>query len=275
MSNCESDMSFDSTVYVDSECNESVCSDTISIIKPIDSDGSISDEEYKEYIEAKERTIRNKDIIAEKVRTAKPYKRQVGSDVVYFDGIPYVLSNGRYIRVLATFNYITDLSLWVSKQNSHNDFDEWLSVPRSSRTPYSPILKILGVKSMFSGESYDYRSLLVKNLSSKTTGFQLREIFSRYGYIRDVYIPINHCTGEKCNYAFIEIHPFVEMDVILSEMATFSILNGRPMQVQIAISGRRTATEMRTRYSDTKYSMSAYTNQKIQPKTNGRFNIVY
>ena len=248
MSNWESDMSFDT------------------------SDGSISDEEYKEYIEAKERTIKNKDIIAERVRTAKPVRRQSNSDVVYFDGLPYAMSNGRYIRVLSTFNYLPDLSIWVNKQNSNNDFDEWLSVPRTSRIPYSPIMKILGISSVYNKETLNYKSLLVKNLSNKTTGFQLREIFSRYGYIRDVYIPFNHSTGEKCNYAFVEIYPFVEMDIILSEMATFSMLHGRPMQVQIAISGRRTATEMRTRYTTTEYKTYSSTIKKSSASC-GRFDI--
>jgi RNA recognition motif-containing protein len=106
---------------------------------------------------------------------------------------------------------------------------------------------------------FNYRSLLVKNLSVKTTGFQLREIFSRYGFIRDVYIPTNHINGEKCNYAFIEIHPIVDIEKIIKDMSQFSVLNGRSMQVQIAISGRRSATEMEERYTTTPhYSTHRY-----------------
>ncbi len=265
MSNCDSD----SSTVCESSCNMSFGTDYS--MGSIETDGSISDEEQNEYIEAKERTIKNKDQIAERVRAAKPYKKHVGPDVVYFDDLPYVWSNGRYTRVLATFNYMTDLATWVIKQNSSNDFEEWLSVPRNSRTPYSPVLKMLGITAMLDGENINYRSLLVKNLSSRTTGFQLREVFSRYGYIRDVYIPINHNTSERCNYAFVEIYPFVEMDVILGEMATFSILNGRPMQVQIAVSGRRTATEMRTRYSASEYTYP----KKVIVKSSGRFDIDY
>jgi hypothetical protein len=162
------------------------------------------------------------------------------------------------IRTLALFNHTTDLAHWVSKQNSINDFESWLSVPRSSRLPYTPFTMLGGYGSL-KGVTFNYKSLLIKNLSTKTTGFQLREIFSRYGFVRDVYIPVNHTTGEKCNYAFIEIHPIVDIEKIIKDMSQFSVLNGRSMQVQIAISGRRSATEMKERYTTTShYSTNRY-----------------
>ena len=130
-------------------------------------------------------------------------------------------------------------------------------------TIYTP-LNMYGGYWSHKGFEFNYKSLLVKNLSVKTTGFQLREIFSRYGFIRDVYIPINHSTGEKCNYAFIEIHPIVEMDKILSDMAQFSILHGKSMQVQIAVSGRRSASEMKERYT-------TVTRSNVNYKTAPRF----
>ncbi len=264
MSNCDSDMSFDSTTTNMLAFYESDSSETF---------GSLSDEEYKECEEAKRRVIENKDEIAEKVRTAKREKRSIKNDIVYFDSKPHILSNGRYIQVLSRFNFVADLVHWFNKQIINNDFEEWLMVPRTRRVPYSPLK--LGGSLTFSGESFNYKSLYIENLSSKTSGIQLREIFSRYGYIRDVYIPVNHMTGEKCNYAFIEIHPFNDISQILSEMATFSLLNGKSMRVQIAISGRRSASEMRTRYvsSNSRYSYETPIKKSKEDMSNGRFDI--
>ena len=258
MNNGDSDMSFDSTTLSMSEYDS-------------DNYGSLSDEEYKEYEQAKKRVIMDKDKIAERVRSTKIDRLHSKPDVVYFDGNPHVLSNGRYIQVLPRFNYTTDFANWTSKQFINNDFDEWLMVPRSRRVPYSPLK--LGGTLMFNGESFNYRSLYVENLSMKTSGLQLREIFSRYGYIRDVYIPINHITGEKCNYAFVEIHPFADISQIIEEMTVFSVLNGKSMRVQLAISGRRSANEMRTRYTHQSYSTRYTLTEKKEDASKGRFNV--
>ena len=234
MSQSNSDMSFSSSASEDYHT----------------SDSELSEEELIEFDKSKKK-IQNpehRDEIIKDVNEAKNNKYNPLDNISTDPSYPYVFSSKSYIRTLALFNHTTDLAHWVNKQNSINDFDHWLSVPRSSRVPYTP-LNMYGGYWCTKKIDFNYKSLLVKNLSVKTTGFQLREIFSRYGFIRDVYIPTNHSTGEKCNYAFIEIHPIVEVDRILKDMAQFSILNGKSMQVQLAVSGRRSATEMKDRYT--------------------------
>ncbi len=229
MSYCESDMSFSSDIS--SESNEY-----------LHSDSELSEDEKMEFARSKKKMQdpEHQEEIKKDVHAAKQNKINNLDVGMSYSGM----------RTLALFNHTTDLAHWVSKQNSINDFESWLSVPRSSRVPYTPFTMLGGYGSL-KGMTFNYKSLLVKNLAIKTTGFQLREIFSRYGFVRDVYIPVNHTTGEKCNYAFIEIHPIVDIDKILHDMSQFSILNGRSMHVQIAISGRRSATEMKERYTTT------------------------
>jgi hypothetical protein len=237
MSYCESDMSFSSDIS--SESNEYHHSDS-----------ELSEDELMEFERSKKK-LQNPEHREEII---KDVQSSINNKMNNLDvGISY---SG--IRTLALFNHTTDLAHWVSKQNSINDFESWLSVPRSSRLPYTPFTMLGGYGSL-KGVTFNYKSLLIKNLSTKTTGFQLREIFSRYGFVRDVYIPVNHTTGEKCNYAFIEIHPIVDIEKIIKDMSQFSVLNGRSMQVQIAISGRRSATEMKERYTTTAhYSTHRY-----------------
>lgn len=230
----------------------------------------LSEEEESEFDAALMRTKERIEEIKADVRLSKRHKRNM--DIIYIDDHPHIYSNGRYIRTLRRFNYTADLAYWVNKRSVKNNFDEWLSVPRSSRVPYSP-LNVYGQGTWSTkGIEFNYVSLLVKNLSVKTTGFQLREIFSQYGFVRDVYIPINHSSGEKCNYAFIEIYAIDGIETVLNEMTQFGILNGKPMQVQIAVSGRRSAMEMKARYT---IQTSANILRSSIKHESGRFNIIF
>lgn len=168
----------------------------------------------------------------------------IHSDPVMVDGIPYTEYNGKLIRVLKKFNYVADFSYWVNQLHKRDDFDEWLAISRNIRCLYTPFAYMRQFD-----PDMKFKSLLVRNLAARTTGFQLREIFSRYGYVRDVYIPFNHETGRKCNYAFIEICMTTPYSQLLEDFSIFSILNGRELQVQEATSGRRSSYEMRVRFS--------------------------
>ncbi len=209
------------------------------------SDSELSDEERSEFRKAKmefpskiEEIRRLIDEHSKKEEEEfKPYRPPTSHST-------YTLPLSSYRKGIERFNYTADFALWVAKQNKKNDFKEWDAVPRHIRSLYTPF-SYMRQPNKF---TLEYKSILVRNLTPETSGFQLREIFAQYGYIRDVHIPINHKTGDKCNYAFIEIALTVPFSTLLTEMMTFSTLNGKRIQVQEAVSGRKTADEMRRRY---------------------------
>lgn len=58
-------------------------------------------------------------------------------------------------------------------------------------------------------------SLKITNITYRTTGDDLREIFGKYGQVGDVYVPKNRFNGENRGFAFVRlvlsfsIYPFV------------------------------------------------------------------
>jgi hypothetical protein len=166
------------------------------------------------------------------------------TEPIYIDDLPYAEYNGKLVRVLKKFNYVVDFANWINQLHKKDDFEEWLTIPRNLRCLYTPFAYMRQFD-----PDMKFKSLLVRNLAARTSGFQLREIFARYGYVRDVYIPVNHDTGRKCNYAFIEICMTTPYSQLLEDFSIFSILNGRELQVQEATSGRRSSQEMRGRFS--------------------------
>lgn len=143
---------------------------------------------------------------------------------------------------LKRFKYATDLAIWVKQQGKINDFKDWIRIPRET---VRCLRTRLGY--MFQPKDMKFKSILVKNLAPSTTGFQLREIFAQYGYVRDVYIPFNRMKNEQRNYGFVEIHFTTPYDQVLDEMAQFSVLNGQSIKIQEAIMGRSTAEQMKAR----------------------------
>jgi hypothetical protein len=205
-------------------------------MQTITTDSEISDEERREFKRAK-------DAFPSKIDEINRLIKEKESHNVYHHPVSYI-SIAPMRKGLERFDYTSDFSIWVAKQNKKNDFKDWDTIPRHLRSLYTPFSYMKQPTKI----KLEYKSLLVRNLASETTGFQLREIFAEYGYIRDVHIPINHKTGEKCNYAFIEIALTVSLTVLLGEMMLFSTLNGKKFQVQEAVSGRKSAEEMRRRY---------------------------
>jgi len=49
-------------------------------------------------------------------------------------------------------------------------------------------------------------SLFVRNLNLKIRVDDLKDLFSKYTKVRDVYIPLDHKTGESRGFAFIEFY---------------------------------------------------------------------
>jgi len=54
------------------------------------------------------------------------------------------------------------------------------------------------------GDRPKKQSLLVRNLNTRTSAEELREVFSRFGEVRDVYMPRDHYTREPRGFAFVE-----------------------------------------------------------------------
>ena len=162
----------------------------------------------------------------------------IKSKVVYKEGVPHADYNGTYIPVLERFDHVIDLRLWINRRRSPDNHEEWLIVPRPRRLLYgsegtktqSPFIK--------------YTSFVVKNLSTRTTPFHLREIFSQYGYVRDAYIPQQHGKDKRQSYGFVELELTVPAETLLSELALFSTLNGKKMEVALSQSHRKSSEEM-------------------------------
>lgn len=188
--------------------------------------------------------MRSDDIRKEATSVVKKTTYSIHPEPIMIDDVPYAEYNGKLIRVLKKFNYAVDLTYWVNQLHKRDDLEEWLTIPRNIRCLYTPFAYIRQFDS-----DMKFKSLLVRNLAARTTGFQLREILSRYGYVRDVYIPFNHETGKKCNYAFIEICMTTPYSQLLEDFSVFSVLNGRELQIQEATSGRRSSYEMRVRFT--------------------------
>ena len=55
------------------------------------------------------------------------------------------------------------------------------------------------------GDREKKHSLLVRNLDRCTNVDFLRDTFSKYGEVKDVYMPRNHMTREPKGFAFIEV----------------------------------------------------------------------
>ena len=48
------------------------------------------------------------------------------------------------------------------------------------------------------------KSLMVRNISFDTSSHELKDIFSKYGEVRDVYIPRDYHTRRPKSFAFVE-----------------------------------------------------------------------
>lgn len=158
--------------------------------------------------------------------------------IIYKEGIPHADYNGEYIPVLERFNNVVDLRLWINRRGSSDNHEEWLIVPRHQRLLYGS----QGTKTQ--SPFTRYTSFVVKNLSARTTPFHLREVFSQYGNVRDAYIPKQHGKDKRQSYGFIELELTVDQELLIKELAQFSMLNGKKMEVAISQSHRKSSDEM-------------------------------
>nr|BAN65635.1 Ser/Arg-rich splicing factor, putative [Babesia bovis] len=101
---------------------------------------------------------------------------------------------------------------------------------------------------MGSRERHDRRhaSLLVRNLKYETSPDQLRAAFSRFGEIRDVYLPLDYYTRKPRGFGFVEFFSHSDADEAMREMFGYE-LDGNKIEVFVAKHGRSDPYQMRSR----------------------------
>ena len=89
-------------------------------------------------------------------------------------------------------------------------------------------------------------SVLVRNISFDARSDDLRDAFSKYGNVLDVYLPKHRDTGRVKGIAFIKFAIQAEADEAV-DTATGTDLLGREIRCEIAQDRRKSADEMRDR----------------------------
>eukprot|EP00922_Rhytidocystis_sp_ex-Travisia-forbesii_P006375 GHVS01009229.1.p1 GENE.GHVS01009229.1~~GHVS01009229.1.p1 ORF type:complete len:316 (+),score=46.04 GHVS01009229.1:33-980(+) len=89
-------------------------------------------------------------------------------------------------------------------------------------------------------------SLLVRNLKFQTSPDRVREIFERFGPIRDVYLPLDYNTKRPRGFGFVEFHDERDTTSALDELDQCEI-DGNRIEVTMAQRGRSSPDAMRSR----------------------------
>eukprot|EP00922_Rhytidocystis_sp_ex-Travisia-forbesii_P006383 GHVS01009238.1.p1 GENE.GHVS01009238.1~~GHVS01009238.1.p1 ORF type:complete len:313 (+),score=37.17 GHVS01009238.1:33-971(+) len=89
-------------------------------------------------------------------------------------------------------------------------------------------------------------SLLVRNLKFQTSPDRVREIFERFGPIRDVYLPLDYSTKRPRGFGFVEFHDERDTTAALDELDQCEI-DGNRIEVTMAQRGRSSPDAMRSR----------------------------
>ena len=77
-------------------------------------------------------------------------------------------------------------------------------------------------------------SVYVSNLSDEVQEFDLKKIFSEYGNVKRVRLPINKKTGEKRGFAFVEMGTDAEEAVAIKALSGIECM-GRSLKLNKAI----------------------------------------
>ncbi|KAK2196847.1 bifunctional RNA recognition motif domain/RNA-binding domain superfamily/Nucleotide-binding alpha-beta plait domain superfamily [Babesia duncani] len=89
-------------------------------------------------------------------------------------------------------------------------------------------------------------SLLVRNLKFETSPEKLKTAFSKYGDIRDVYLPLDYYTKRPRGFGFVEFYSADDASEALREMDGYE-LDGNKIEVFAAKRGRSDPHQMRHR----------------------------
>ncbi|KEP66955.1 UNVERIFIED_CONTAM: RNA recognition motif-containing protein [Hammondia hammondi] len=86
-------------------------------------------------------------------------------------------------------------------------------------------------------------SLLVRNLSFRSSPDEVRAAFEEFGPIRDVYLPLDYHTGEPRGFGFVEFESSKDAYDAMHQLHN-TLLNGSTIHVTIAKKGRSDPMQM-------------------------------
>jgi hypothetical protein len=129
-----------------------------------------------------------------------------------------------------------------TRASKGRDFQDWINIPKNIR----PIFSYHGYVPQPLG--LPITSVVIRNITSRMTAGDIRNLAAMYGPVRDVYIPVNKETGQLRNFAFVEMLMEDEADALVKALETKTmIFGGRRLVAELAVNGRRTPYEMRMR----------------------------
>jgi hypothetical protein len=129
-----------------------------------------------------------------------------------------------------------------TKTAKGRDFQDWINIPKNIRPIYTPN----GYAPQVPGLAVT--SIVIRNITSRMTAADIRNLAAMYGPVRDVYIPENRMTGQARNFAFVEMLSDAEASALINAFESKTMLfNGRRLTAEMAVNGRRTPMEMRMR----------------------------
>ncbi len=179
---------------------------------------TLNDADTSMFDAAKERMIR-------KIKESSAYINDDGSLLKYNDEEPVRL----------------DLIL-RTRAAKGRDFQDWINIPKNIR----PIFSYHGYVPQPPG--LPVTSVVIRNITSRMTAGDIRNLAAMYGPVRDVYIPMNKETGQLRNFAFVEMLDDAEATTLINAFESKTMLfNGRRLAAELAVNGRRTPMEMRMR----------------------------
>ncbi|TPX48268.1 hypothetical protein SeMB42_g03057 [Synchytrium endobioticum] len=87
-------------------------------------------------------------------------------------------------------------------------------------------------------------SLHVKGLTENIRGDDLRSAFSRYGVVKDVYVPRDYYTGRPRGFAFVQYENPEDTEMAYNKIEYITVA-GAKLTVQIAAGDRKAPSQMR------------------------------
>jgi len=87
-------------------------------------------------------------------------------------------------------------------------------------------------------------SLFIRNVSYETKPEDLRKLFTRYGYVRDVYIPLDYYTREPRGFAYVEFEDARDASDAMEELDGYRLME-RELEIVFAEGDRKNPNLMR------------------------------
>jgi len=116
------------------------------------------------------------------------------------------------------------------------------------------------------GHNRQTTSLYVRNLHHECRQDDLRKIFSKYGEITDVYIPLDYHTRQVRGFAYIQFTHYEDAEDAVYYIDGTSLF-GRALEVQIAQSDRKTPAQMRYRGGPPRRGRRSYSRSRSRSRS--------